>query len=161
MKASSIYSAIMVSVFLVTSAFAQTASAKEASNMPAAKKNKMVVSKAVARSKVVIQVSDNDPKKWNLALNNAKNVQQDYGKENVDVEIVAYGPGLPMIKLDSEAGVRVAEAIKDGVKIVACENTMRNTKLTKDDMLPNLEYVKSGVPYLMDKQQEGYSYIRP
>ena len=38
---------------------------------------------------------------------------------------------------------------------------MRNTNLTKEDMLPNLSYVKSGVPYLMKKQAEGYSYIRP
>ncbi|MEO7480495.1 MAG: hypothetical protein ABIT70_07765, partial [Sulfuriferula sp.] len=52
------------------------------------------------RQKVVIQVSDNDPKKWNLALNNAENVQEDIGKNKVDIEIVAYGPGLPILKLD-------------------------------------------------------------
>ena len=152
MKPFSIYSAIMVSMFLVTSAFSQNVLAKDANKLSG---------QSVAKHKVVIQVSDNDPKKWYLALNNAKNVQEDYGKDNVQVEIVAYGPGLPMIKMDSEAGTRIAEALNAGVKVVACENTMRNTKLTKDDMLPDLEYVKSGVPYLMDKQQEGYSYIRP
>ncbi len=47
-----------------------------------------------AKHKVVFQVSDNDPAKWNLALNNAQNVQRDLGKENVEIEIVAYGPGL-------------------------------------------------------------------
>ena len=66
-----------------------------------------------------------------------------------------------MLKMDSETGPRIAEAIGAGVKVVACENTMRNTNLTKEDMLPNLSYVKSGVPYLMKKQAEGYSYIRP
>ena len=159
MKPQNIYVAIMVSIFLVSSAFAQNALAKEASKVSG---NKTLAAEHNAvKHKVVIQVSDNDPKKWNLALNNAKNVQEDYGKDKVLVEIVAYGPGIPMIKMDSEAGVRISEAISSGVKVVACENTMRNTKLTKDDMLPNLEYVKSGVPYLMDKQQEGYSYIRP
>lgn len=110
---------------------------------------------------VVIQVSDNNAGKWNLALNNAQNIQHDLGSKNVHVEIVAYGPGLPMLKLDSLVATRVADAIAGGVKVVACENTMRKTKLTKDDMLPNLAYVRSGVPYIMKLQQEGYSYIRP
>lgn len=114
-----------------------------------------------ATQKVVIQVSDNDPKKWTLALNNAENVQEDIGKGNVDIEIVAYGPGLPILKLDSPVATRVADAIANGVKVVACENTMRKTNLTKDDMLPNLDYVKSGVPEIMHRQQEGYAYIRP
>lgn len=113
------------------------------------------------RQKVVIQVSDNDPKKWNLALNNAENVQEDIGKDKVDIEIVAYGPGLPILKLDSPVASRVADAIASGIKIVACENTMRKTNLTKSDMLPDLHYVKSGVPEIMHRQQEGYSYIRP
>lgn len=152
MKSYNIYPAITASVLILASAFAQYALATEASKTSV---------QNVVNNKVVIQVSDNDPKKWNLALNNAKNVQEDFGKNNVDVEIVAYGPGLPMLKLDSEAGARIAEARNAGVKVVACENTMNNTKLTKDDMLPNLSYVKSGVPYLMKKQQQGYSYIRP
>jgi intracellular sulfur oxidation DsrE/DsrF family protein len=41
---------------------------------------------------VVIQVSDADQGKWNLALNNAKNIQTDLGASNVDVEIVATAP---------------------------------------------------------------------
>lgn len=118
-------------------------------------------SAVAAKEKVVIQVSDNDPKKWALALNNAENVQEDIGKDKVDIEIVAYGPGLPILKLDSPVASRVAEAIASGIKVVACENTMRKTNLTKDDMLPNLDYVKSGVPEIMHRQQEGYAYIRP
>lgn len=116
---------------------------------------------ATVKQKVVIQISDNDPKKWTLALNNAENVQEDIGKSKVDIEIVAYGPGLPMLKLDSPVGTRITDAIANGVKVVACENTMRKTNLTKDDMLPNLDYVKSGVPEIMYRQQEGYAYIRP
>lgn len=111
--------------------------------------------------RVVIQVSDNNPGKWNLALNNAQNVQQALGKQDVDVVIVAYGPGLPMLKWTSVVGGRVADAIKSGVKVVACQVTMRKMHLTKKDMLPDLAYVPSGVPYIMKLQQEGYSYIRP
>lgn len=83
------------------------------------------------RHKVVFQVSEADPAKWNLTLNNVKNVQQDLGAANVEIEVVAYGPGIGMIKLESPAGTRVSEAIA------------------------------AGVVALMQRQKEGYAYIRP
>jgi uncharacterized protein len=116
---------------------------------------------AATRHKVIFQVSDDDPAKWNLVLNNARNIQQDVGKDNVDIEVVAYGPGLGMLKLQSPVTARVGEAIGQGVKLMACENTMNSRKVTKADMLPDIGYVKAGVVELMVKQQQGYSYIRP
>ena len=106
-------------------------------------------------------MSDNDPGKWNLALNNVRNVQQDLGEGNVEIEIVAYGPGLGMLKMDSTVGNRVSEALSTGVKVMACENTMTNQKLSREDMLSSIGYVKAGVVELMEKQKQGWSYIRP
>jgi intracellular sulfur oxidation DsrE/DsrF family protein len=113
------------------------------------------------RHKIVIQVSDNDPQKWNLALNNARNLQEDVGAANVDIEIVAYGPGIGMLKLESPTGARVADAMKANVKVVACENTMRAQKLAQADMLPAISYVPAGVTEIMKKQGEGWAYLRP
>jgi len=109
--------------------------------------------------KVVFQVSDNDPAKWNLALNNAKNVQKDL--KGAQIEIVAYGPGIGMLKADSEVANRVSEAADSGVKVVACGNTMKGQKLTKEDMNPKIGYVQAGVVELMDRQMQGYTYVRP
>ena len=114
-----------------------------------------------ARARVVLQVSDNDPAKWNLALNNAKNLQADLGAANVDIEIVAYGPGIGMLKADSTVGNRVDEAQGSGVKVLACENTMRGQKLSAADMLPKVGYVPAGVVEIMQRQQQGWAYIRP
>jgi intracellular sulfur oxidation DsrE/DsrF family protein len=113
------------------------------------------------KASFVIQVSDNDPAKWNLALNNAKNVQHDLGKENTDIEIVAYGPGLNMLKLESSVGNNIQDAEKAGVKIIACGNTMKAQKVTKDDLLPGVAVVPAGVIEIGTKQQLGWSYIRP
>ena len=113
------------------------------------------------RSRVVIQVSDAEPAKWNLALNNARNIQTDVGAANVDIEIVVYGPGIGMLKSDSVVGNRIDEAGKAGVKVVACENTMRGQKLTQADMLSGIGYVPAGVVELMQRQQQGWAYIRP
>ncbi len=114
-----------------------------------------------SREKVVMQVSDNDPAKWNLALNNAKNVQQMIGADKTEIEIVVYGPGINMLKMDSVVAGRIDEAKNANIKIVACENSVKSLKLTKDDMLPSTSYVPAGVVELMKKQKEGYAYIRP
>jgi intracellular sulfur oxidation DsrE/DsrF family protein len=116
---------------------------------------------APTRPRVVLQVSDADSAKWNLALNNAKNIQTDLGASSVDVEIVAYGPGIAMLKADSVVGNRIDEALTAGVKVVACENTMRAQKLTQADMLGKIGYVPAGVVEIMQRQQQGWAYIRP
>ena len=119
---------------------------------------------AQAQSKphrVVIQVSDADPAKWALALSNASNIQQDLGADQVAIEIVAYGPGIGLLKLESVLGARISEAIAAGVSVQACENTMRTQKRVRDDMLPRIGHVPAGVVQLMKRQNEGYAYIRP
>ena len=116
---------------------------------------------APAKAKVVIQVSDGDAAKWNMALNNAKNVQDELGASKVDIEIVAYGPGIGMLKADATTSNRITEATKAGVQVVACENTLTVQKVTKADMNPAIGYVRTGVVQLMNRQREGYAYIRP
>ena len=115
----------------------------------------------LAAYKVVIQVSDNDLSKWNLALNNAKNIQHDLGKNNVVIEIVAYGPGINMLKMDSEVGGRLSEAADNGVSIAACANTMKANQLTPADMHPAARIVPAGVVEIIRQESEGYAYIRP
>ena len=113
------------------------------------------------KDKVVFQMSDNDPANWGLALNNMRNVQVMLGDEDVDVELVAFGPGIAMLKGDSPMAKRITEALKHGAKVVACENTMKAQKLVYADMLPDIGYVPGGVVELMRKQQQGYAYIKP
>ena len=114
-----------------------------------------------AKQRVVFQVSDNDPAKWNLALNNARNVQQDLGKDKVEIEIVAYGPGLAMLKAESAVAPRLAQALDANVGLLACENTMKNQKVSRADMYGGIRYVEAGVTHIMKRQQEGWAYIRP
>ncbi|BBP01431.1 DsrE family protein [Sulfuriferula nivalis] len=111
--------------------------------------------------KMVIQVSDADAKKWNLSLNNAMNVQKELGKDGSVIEIVAFGPGINMLKFDSEVGGRVQDALAAGIKIVACENSMHGMQLKPEDMQVGIGYVKAGVVEIARKELAGYAYIRP
>jgi uncharacterized protein len=115
---------------------------------------------APARNRALFQVTDNDPARWNMILNNMQNLREDVGSEGAEIELVAYGPGLLMLKADSSVRQRIAEALKSGVKVNACQHTMTGMKLAPVDMLPDIGYVPSGVVEVMRKQQQGWAYIR-
>lgn len=115
---------------------------------------------AHAQDKIVFQVTDGDPARWNLVLNNVSNLQAVVGK-SADIEVVAYGPAITLLKADSPIAARISEAVGANVRVVACENTMANMKLTKAEMLGDVGYVPAGVVEVMRKQQQGYAYIRP
>jgi len=112
------------------------------------------------KNRALFQVTDNDPARWNMILNNMTNLREGVGGEPVEIELVAYGPGLSMLKTDSSVKQRIAEALKSGVKVNACQNTMNAMKLAPADMLPEIGYVPSGVVEVMRKQQQGWAYIR-
>ena len=151
---------VQTAVLALSTTFAVAAFAQAPT--PAKVKIKPAVKAAIpVKAKVVFQVSDGDAAKWNLALNNAANVQQELGADKVDIEIVAYGPGIGMLKADAVTSNRILDATKSGIQVVACENTMTAQKLTKADMNSAISYVPAGVVELMKRQTEGWAYIRP
>ena len=110
---------------------------------------------------VVIQVSEADPAKWNMALINASNVRKAYGDKGVAVEIVAYGPGLKMLRKDSSVAAGLEEAKQSGVKLLACGNSMTMSHTTRDELNRAVDIVPAGIVEIMERQQEGYAYVRP
>jgi hypothetical protein len=110
---------------------------------------------------VVIQVSDGDPKTWNQALNVVRNVQEEYGKGKVDIEVVVFGNGAGLLQFDSPLANRIEDTMATGANVLMCENTMRGRKLTRQDMLAKIGYVKAGVIEIIEKQKQGWAVVRP
>jgi intracellular sulfur oxidation DsrE/DsrF family protein len=97
-----------------------------------------------------------------MALGNAKNAQDEVGgPDKIDIEIVSNGPSVLMLKSDSPLARRLEDATTTGVKVVACENSMKGLKLAKSEMHPSVGYVPAGIIELTKKQQEGWAYVRP
>lgn len=124
------------------------------------------VSSALAKdNKVVIQVSTGDQKVQNMALNNAVNLMKALGPGMVEVEIVAYGPGLAMFIENNPLADRVKSmALSADVTLTACGNTI--AKITKKKgkapkMAKGVTITKAGVVRIMQLQQKGYAYVRP
>jgi len=113
------------------------------------------------KERLVIQVSDKDPQKWNLALNVAGNVQKELGADNVEVALVAFGPGIEMLTADSEVAGRLGEAINRGLAVEACSNSMRMFKINQEDLAKNVAVVPAGAVEIIKRQRAGWSYLRP
>jgi uncharacterized protein len=121
--------------------------------------------------KIAIQVDQNDPQIMNLALNNATNVIEYYRgkKEDVEVDIVTYGPGLHMLRSDTSPVQDRIKRLKDiafpgKVQFSACNNSKQGMEKTEGhpiSILPEATIVPSGVVRLMELQEQGWSYVRP
>lgn len=124
---------------------------------------------AAAAHKVAIHVDQNDPQVMNMALNNAKNLAAYYDSkgETVDIELVAYGPGLMMLREDkSPVKDRISTMSLEmpNITFSACNNTIKG--MTKKEgheikLLSEAGVVPSGVVRLMELQEQGYAYVRP
>jgi intracellular sulfur oxidation DsrE/DsrF family protein len=121
--------------------------------------------------RVAIQVDQNDPQVMNLALNNATNVIEYYrGKnEDVEVDIVTYGPGLHMLRADTSPVQDRIKRLKElafpgKIQFSACNNTKQGMEKAEGraiSVLPDATIVPSGVVRLMELQEQGWSYVRP
>jgi intracellular sulfur oxidation DsrE/DsrF family protein len=121
--------------------------------------------------RVVIQVDQNDPDVMNLALNNAKSVLELYRDKNedVDVEIVAYGPGLHMLRDDTSPvkdRIKQLYEVSFPSKIVfsACNNTKQGMEKREGHpitIIPQATIVPAGVVRIMELEEQGYSYVKP
>ena len=131
------------------------------------------IGQAVARDgshhHLVIHIDDNDKGKMNLSLNNAANVTKYYQSkgQSVKIEIVAYGPGLMMLRPDKSP---VTERIKnfagsfDNITFAACANTMKKMSKKAGKPISVFNFAKqvdSGVIQIMRRQDQGWHYLRP
>ena len=121
--------------------------------------------------RIAIQVDQNDPQVINMVLNNATYVIEycRVKNEDVDVEIVAYGPGMHMLRADTSPVQERIKHFKDlafpgKIQFSACNVTKQGMEKREGHAIPILAeaiVVPSGVVHLMELQEEGWSYVRP
>lgn len=116
---------------------------------------------ATAANRIVIQVNEDDSKKWNAVLANIRNIQAELGAKNIAIALVAIGPGLGMLTADSLAANGVQDALATGVEFVACGNSMKAQHIAKDDLVDGVGVTNAGYVEIMRRQQHGWAYLRP
>ncbi|KWV44540.1 hypothetical protein AS156_24090 [Bradyrhizobium macuxiense] len=121
--------------------------------------------------RIAMQVDQNDPQVMNLALNNATNIIEYYrGKnEDVDIDIVTYGPGLNMLRSDTSPVQDRIKRLKDlvfpgKIQFSACNHTKQAMEKAEGhaiSVVPDATIVPSGAVHLMELQEQGWSYVKP
>jgi intracellular sulfur oxidation DsrE/DsrF family protein len=121
--------------------------------------------KPFAEHLVVLQISDADPSKQALVLNVANNLMKAYGgPDKVDVEIVAFGPGLRLLFADNANGGRIDGLVDNGVRFSACGNTIEKmTRLLgkKPEINDKATVVPGGVARIIELVGQGYILVKP
>ncbi|HUB16714.1 MAG TPA: hypothetical protein VMB34_32570 [Acetobacteraceae bacterium] len=129
----------------------------------------VAASNQTMRHRVVIQISEDDPKTMNVALNNAENLTDYYQSQGdqVRIEFVAYGPGLAMMRSDISPVKAKLEQLSGTMKNIAfsgCGNTLRKATISegrKISLLPQAHVVPTGIVRIVQLQEQGWSYVRP
>ncbi len=120
--------------------------------------------KPFAEQKVVLQISDPNPFKQTLVLNVANNLIKYYGPDRVDIEIVAFGPGLRLLFADNVNRGRIQGLSTNGVRFAACNNTMNamTKKLGhKPELVPQAKVIPAGVVRIIELMDQGYKLVKP
>ncbi|MEW6010664.1 MAG: hypothetical protein CIT03_00670 [Methanobacterium sp.] len=111
--------------------------------------------------KVIFHLDENDPQRINLVLNNLNNLMQDMGEENLELELVTYGPGLQLFLKGSPFFPHMESLAGKGVIFAGCGNTIKGMGIAVSELLDSVQVVPSGVGELVKKQHQGWIYIRP
>jgi len=118
-----------------------------------------------ADRKMAIQLNSSDPLTQKMALLNARNLKAVIGKDNIDVELVVYGPGLSILKMESTNSSRVKDLMnRYGLKVSICEGTLKNYAKRhggEPDIIEGVSRVPTGAIRILELQEQGYAYMRP
>ena len=115
-------------------------------------------------TRLVIQISENDPSKQHLALSNVYNLQKFYGIDNIEIEVVAYGPGISLLDPDGKEAIRVRSLMAQDVIFTGCQNTLDTIKANTGKemkLIEDVEIVRAGIARIIDLQDQGYRYLHP
>lgn len=114
------------------------------------------------KRRVVLQVNDDDEKTWKHALNLAENMQTNAGgNDKIEIEIVAMSPGIKMVGSDSSVANRVSKAAEKGILVRACGYTMSVINWGPEKLASGVTTVPFGALEIVDRQNEGWAYIKP
>ena len=121
--------------------------------------------KPFAEARIVLQIADGDAESQTRVLSVANNLIKHYGGPDfVDIEIVAYGPGISLLYPDYPDGERISSLLANGVRFVACGNTLDTIERQtgkRPDVLPAAIRVQTGVARIVERAQQGFVVVRP
>ncbi|WP_408918105.1 hypothetical protein [Bradyrhizobium arachidis] len=131
---------------------------------PAAAQQAPLQDKPFAEHKIVLQLSDGDARKQALVLSVANNLIKHYDPDKVALEVVAFGPGIDLLRSGSDHRKQVESLIAQGVRFDICLNTVDTLEREtgkRPDYIPSATPVQVGVAQILFLTENGYTLVRP
>jgi uncharacterized protein len=120
--------------------------------------------KPFAEHKIVLQLSDNDPKKQGLVISVANNLMKYYDPDKIAIEVVAFGPGIDLLKPDNPNRKAVESIVAQGVRVDICLNTVDTIERDtgkRPEFLSVATPVQVGVAQILHLTENGYTLVKP
>jgi intracellular sulfur oxidation DsrE/DsrF family protein len=120
--------------------------------------------KPFAEHKIVLQLSENDPKTQGLVISVANNLMKFYDPDKVAIEVVAFGPGIDLLKPDNANRKAVESLVAQGVRVDICLNTVDTLEREvgkRPEFLSVATPVQVGVAQILFLTENGYTLVKP
>lgn len=110
--------------------------------------------------RVLIHLATGDVDSHKGLINQLNGLKEAFG-DSVEIRVVVHGPGLDfLMTAKTTQKENIYKATANGVKFFACENTMKHKKITKEEILPDMGFVKFAIAEIVTKQEEGWTYLK-
>ena len=120
--------------------------------------------KPFAEHRLIIQLSDREPAKQALALSVPNNLLKFYDPDKISIVVVAFGPGIDLLRAESPNRARVDSLVSQGVEFDICMNTVDTIEREtgkKIDLNPKAVKVQVGVARILELAEKDYTLVRP
>ena len=120
--------------------------------------------KPFAEHRIVLQLSDGDAKKQSLVLSVANNLIKAYDPDKIAIEVVAFGPGIDLLRTENASRARVESLMAQGVRFDVCVNTLDTIEREtgkRPAIIPSARPVQVGVGHILSLTENGYTLVRP
>lgn len=113
------------------------------------------------RYQAIFHLNEDVEEKVGTALSNIENLIDDLGRINVEVILVVNGEGVRAFQRGSAISQRVEKLRRLGATFKICSNSLASRGMAKEDLIDQLELIRSGIGEIVRKQTDGWVYVKP
>ncbi len=108
---------------------------------------------------VVVQANGNDAADFKRALILASNMHEVLTKAKF--EVVVFGPSVKLLTAFSNEVPLIQKIQGEGIKIIACGRSLKSEHMNESDLAPDITVVPFGAVHIVNRQKQGWQYIKP
>ena len=106
---------------------------------------------------VVVQVTG-DRADFKRALMLASNMREVLPKAKF--EVVVYGANVKLLTTFSDEAPLIQKVLGEGIHVIACGRSLKSEHIVESDLAPGVTVVPFGAVHIVNRQKQGWQYIK-